>query len=189
MNAEILLGAGWATVLMAGALLLEWLSVHTHQRSQAFRTSGFEYDEEQDYWVCHQGEQLWPAEFDREKRLVRYRAKPAVCNACALLDDCTESKLGREITRPVDPWPHSEAGRFHRGIAVMLVVLAVFVLSLVLIRNSGPAGLVLLGPLLALAITTTWWLGRDLINTPSNFPEAKPAHGNRIGNGDRIGTD
>ena len=37
---------------------------------------------------------------------------------------CTDSDDGREIARPLDPWPHSEAGRFHRGIALVLVVLA-----------------------------------------------------------------
>ena len=37
---------------------------------------------------------------------------------------CTDSDRGREIVRPLDPWPHSEAGRFHRGLALMLVALA-----------------------------------------------------------------
>lgn len=181
MSAEALLAAGYGIVLVAGALILEWLSRHTHNRAQAYRTSGFEYEAQHDFWVCHQGEQLWPAEFDRERRLVRYRAKAAVCNACPARSDCTDSTRGREITRPLDPWPHSEAGRFHRGIAVMLVVLACFELVVALIRNHGSLEVALLAPILCLAVFATWWLARDLVRTPSGFPEAKPAHGTRIG--------
>lgn len=181
MSPEVVLGGSWAIILIVGALVLEWLSVHTHNRSQEFRTSGFDYDAQHDFWVCHQGEQLWPSEFDRERRLVRYRAKAAVCNACPVQKACTDSEHGREVTRAVDPWPHSEAGRFHRGIAVMLVVLAAFELTVILIRNTAPVDLAILAPLLLLALVSTWWLARDLINTPSNFPEAKPAHGSRIG--------
>ena len=54
---------------------------------------------------------------------MRYRAKAHVCNACPRKDACTDSDHGREIVRPLDPWPHSEAGRFHRGISLLLVVL------------------------------------------------------------------
>ena len=181
MNTEVLLAVGYAALLLGGALLLEWVSRHTHNRSQAWRTSGFDYDAQHDFWVCHKGEQLWPTEFDREKRLVRYRAKATVCNACPAKVDCTDSHHGREVTRAVDSWPHSEAGRFHRAIAVMLVVLAVFELAVVLVRNHEPSQIAVLLPLFLLALAVTWWLAVDLIRTPSNFPEAKPAHGNRIG--------
>lgn len=181
MSIEVLLAAGYGVLLLGGALVLEWLSLHTHNRSRAYRTSGFDYDAQHDLWVCHQGEQLWPSEYDRERRLVRYRAKAAVCNACPVREACTDSENGREVTRPVDPWPHSEAGRFHRGIAVMLAGLAVFELTVVLVRNHGLVDFALLGSLLLISLLVTWWLARDLIRTPSNFPEAKPAHGNRIG--------
>ena len=181
MSAEVLLAAGYGLILLVGALVLEWLSVHTHNRSQAFRTSGFDYDAQHDLWVCHQGEQLWPSEFDRERRLVRYRAKAAVCNACPVRDGCTDSTEGREITRAVDPWPHSEAGRFHRGIAVMLATLACFALTVVIVRNHAPADLAVLAPLLLISLVAALWLARDLVHAPSNFPEPKPAHGNRIG--------
>ena len=63
----------------------------------------------------------------------------------------------------------------------MLAALAAFVLIVVLARNRDPSEIAVLGPLLLVSLTATWWLARDLIRTPSNFPEAKPAHGNRIG--------
>lgn len=180
MSAEVLLAAGYALALGAGALVIEWLSVHTNNRSQQFRTSGFDYDKEQDFWVCHQGEQLWPKEFDRERRLVRYRAKSATCRACEAYRSCTDDPEGREITRAIDPWPHSEAGRFHRGIAVMMVGLSVFILVIELIRHHAPAELVVLVPVSGLVLGLGYWLGRDLVHTPTGFPEAMPAHGNRL---------
>ena len=80
---------------------------------------GFAYhDPQHDPWVCPRDEWLWPPEFDPDRRIVRYRARPSVCNACPVKADCTSSDRGREVVRPVDPWPHSEAGRFHRGLAL-----------------------------------------------------------------------
>lgn len=180
MPVEVILAAGYAIVLVAAAGVLEWLSRHANRRSKEFRTGGFEYDSHHDYWVCQQGEQLWPAEFDREKRLVRYRAKSSACQACAVKHLCTDSDQGREVTRAIDPWPHSEAGRFHRGIAVTVAGLALFVLSVELFRNHEPVDLAVLIPVFAFSGYATWWLGRDLIRTPSGFPEHMPAHGNRL---------
>ena len=127
MSAEALLAAGYAAALLLGAFGLEWLSAHTHRRSLRYRTAGFTYDEEHDHWDCPEGQHLWPHEFDHERRLVRYRAKAHICNGCPRKDGCTDSDRGREIVRPLDPWPHSEAGRFHRGLSLMLVALAVLI--------------------------------------------------------------
>ena len=144
MNPEVLLAAAYAGFLTLGAFGLEWLSAHTHRRTLHYRTAGFSYDETHDHWVCPEGEQLWPHEFDRELRLVRYRARAHVCNACPSKNRCTDSDRGREIVRPVDPWPHSEAGRFHRVVALLLVALAALVLLLELARHHSPAGVTLL---------------------------------------------
>jgi hypothetical protein len=118
VSPEAVLGAGYAAALLVAALALEWLSAHTHRRSLRFRTAGFEYRDAHDVWVCPEGEHLWPHEFDHERRLMRYRARAHVCNACPVKERCTDSDTGREIVRPLDPWPHSEAGRFHRVIAL-----------------------------------------------------------------------
>lgn len=111
---------------------------------------------------------------------LRYRAKPSICNACPTKHRCTTSQDGREITRPLDPWPHSEAGRFHRGIALVLVALAGFVLVVEAIRHHEPAGLALLGVVAASAGALGWWLTGHLRRTPTNFPEPAPAHGLRL---------
>ncbi len=180
MSAEALLAGGYGVALVAAALLLEWLSAHTHRRSLRYRTAGFEYREQHDVWVCPEGEHLWPHEFDRERRLVRYRARAHVCNGCPVKERCTDSQMGREIVRPVDPWPHSEAGRFHRGIAVMLVALSGLVLAAGIVRNHEPAELALLGGLLLIAGLAGRLLARDLRAHPAGFPEPTPSHGLRM---------
>jgi hypothetical protein len=170
VSPEVLFAAGYAAFLTGGAFALEWLSAHTHRRALRFRTAGFTYVEVHDHWVCPEGEQLWPKELDREKRLVRYRARPHVCNACAVKHRCTDSDRGREIVRPLDPWPHSEAGRFHRVIALTLVGLAALILVVELARHHAldEAGL-LLGLLVLVALAARW-LVRDLRVHPAGFP-------------------
>jgi hypothetical protein len=177
VTAETLLAAGYAVFLLLAAGLLEWLSVHTHNRSLRYRTAGFEYDVDHDHWTCPDGQQLWPVEFDERRRLMRYRAKAHICNGCSLKDACTDSDHGREIVRPLDPWPHSEAGRFHRAVSLVLVGLAVLVLIVGGMRNhrAGEAAVLLL--LLSFALLAGWWLARDLRAHPANFPEPTASHG------------
>ena len=180
MSAETLLAGGYSIALLVSAGVLEWLSAHTHRRSLRFRTAGFEYRAEHDAWVCPEGEHLWPHEFDHERRLVRYRARAHVCNHCPLKQRCTDSDEGREIVRPLDPWPHSEAGRFHRVIAVMLVALAGLIATVALARNHDAAEAGLLVGLLATSALVTRLLLRDLRAHPANFPEPSPSDGLRM---------
>jgi hypothetical protein len=176
MTGEAVFAAAYAAALVASAFVLEWLSAHTHRRALRFRTAGFSYDADHDYWVCPEGEQLWPHEFDRERRLVRYRARPLVCNDCAVKHRCTDSDEGREVVRPLDPWPHSEAGRFHRVIALSLVVLSAVIAAAELARNHAVAEAALLVGLLAADAAAAALLLRDLRLRPSNFPEPAPSH-------------
>ncbi len=180
MSPEALIAAGYTVMLLALALVLEWLSAHTHRRSLRYRTAGFEYSAEHDAWVCPEGEHLWPHEFDRERRLVRYRAKAHVCNGCPAKHRCTDSDHGREIVRPLDPWPHSEAGRFHRVISLMLVILAILVAAVALARNHAPADAAALCPVLVLCALAARLLLRDLRRHPANFPEPTASHGLRM---------
>jgi hypothetical protein len=177
---EVVLAAGYAAALIAGAFVLEWLSAHTHRRALRYRTAGFSYDRALDHWECPEGERLWPHEFDDERRLVRYRAKAHVCNACPRKAACTDSDHGREIVRPLDPWPHSEAGRFHRGIALVLVGLALLILVVEAARHHRPLEAALLLAVIATGVLATRWLARDLRAHPSNFPEPSPSQGLRM---------
>ena len=180
MNAEVLMAAGYALALIASAFVLEWLSAHTHRRSLRFRTAGFYYDETHDHWVCPEGEHLWPHEFDHERRLVRYRARAHVCNGCPRKAQCTDSDRGREVVRPVDPWPHSEAGRFHRVLALLLVAVGVLVALAEGVRHHAPQELATLAGVLVGAAVAARWLARDLRHHPAGFPDASAAQGLRM---------
>jgi hypothetical protein len=170
VNGEVLMAAGYASALVLGALALEWLSAHTHRRSLRYRTAGFTYDETHDHWQCPEGQHLWPHEFDHERRLVRYRAKAHICNGCPRKADCTDSDRGREVVRPLDPWPHSEAGRFHRVLSLLLVALAALILLVEGVRHHSPTEAALvLGLLLCAAVAATWLL-KDLRAHPAGFP-------------------
>lgn len=187
MSPEVVLGAGYAGFLVAAAVVIEWLSAHTHRRALRYRTAGFSYDARQDHWQCPEGQHLWPHEFDTERRLVRYRAKAHICNRCARKDACTDSDQGREVVRPLDPWPHSEAGRFHRGLSLVLIALSLLVLVAVGARHHEPAEAALLLALLGLALATGRWLLRDLRAHPANFPDATASQGLRMAAADAGG--
>lgn len=180
MSTEALLAAAYAFLLTAGAGALEWLSAHTHRRSLRWRTAGFEYLDLHDAWLCPEGEHLWPHELDHERRLVRYRARAHVCNRCPRKEACTDSDEGREIVRPLDPWPHSEAGRFHRGISLMMVALALFVLVVGAVRNHAPGELALLAGTLLVCLLVGRWLLHDFRAHPPGFPAPAPSHGLRM---------
>lgn len=177
MSAEAILAGGYAVFLLAAATAIEGLSAHTHRRSLRYRTAGFTYHEQQDHWECPEGQNLWPHEFDHERRLVRYRAKAHICNGCPLKGACTDSDDGREIVRPLDPWPHSEAGRFHRGLSLVLVALALLVIVVGGARNHDAADAAGLLALLVVALGIGRWLARDFRSHPSGFPEPTASHG------------
>jgi hypothetical protein len=117
---------------------------------------------------------LWPTAYDPQQRVVRYRAKPAVCNACPVKHSCTTSPHGRELTREIDPWPHSEAGRFHRGIACWVALMAVFLPVGMLFSGPGRSDLLALLATVAVVMTASVPLARHLWRTPSGFPEHIP---------------
>lgn len=171
MKAEVVLALVYAGSLTGAAFGLEWLSAHTHRRALRFRTAGFTYDAVRDHWVCPEGEHLWPHEHDHERRLVRYRARAHVCNACAVKHRCTDSDHGREVVRPLDSWPHSEAGRFHRTIALMLVLLAGLILLVELARNHAASDALALAALLVPVCVGARWLLHDLRAHPPDFPD------------------
>ena len=178
LHPEVALVGGYAFALLAVAAVLDWLGQHTQRHAERFRTAGFQYRPEQDAWICPQDQVLWPIEHDTELGLVRYRAKPSVCNACPIKPGCTSSPHGREVTRAVLPWPHSEAGRFHRGLSLMLVGLAALMIVVAAARHPEPWTLVLGAPLL-LAASLGRRFSAHFRDTPANFPAPIPAIGRR----------
>jgi hypothetical protein len=167
---ESLLAAGYALFLALAALGLDVLARHSHRRSELYRTAGFKFLEHLDAWECPEGEQLHRIETDMQRRLARYRALAHVCNACPRKGDCTDSDRGREVTRALDPWPHSEAGRFHRPIPVAMVAFGSLVICAAGALNHGPEDLAVLGAALLLCAAIGLYLLADLRSSPSGFP-------------------
>ena len=171
--------AGYGLFLAAAALGLDLLARHSHRRAELYRTAGFTYDRHLDAWECPEGERLHRIETDVQRRVVRYRARAHVCNSCPRKGDCTESDSGREVTRVLDPWPHSEAGRFHRVIAIAMVCFGILVIGAGAGLNQGSGDLAVLGCALLVCTTVGLFLLADFRSAPSGFPWAE---GERSGN-------
>jgi hypothetical protein len=159
VDAEVALASGYAFFLLAAAGGLDLLAQHSHRRSTRYRTAGFHYHPHLDAWECPEGQHLGLHEHDHERRLLRYRGKPQVCNACPRKEACTDSDEGREIVRFLDDWPRLEAGRFHRVFAATLIALAALITVAALARHHNPAEFAVLGTVLVL----TALVGRHLV--------------------------
>lgn len=168
---EVWLAAVYAPFLLLVAFGLDLAARRTASRSGAWRSGSFTYHEDHDAWVCPEDQWLWPQSFDPDNRVMRYRASPTVCNACPVKDTCTTSEHGREITRNVDPWPSSEAERFHRGIACTVVVLAVLWPVLSMLGDRSGTELLMLAGVAILVAIGSWPLWSHLRRSPAGFPE------------------
>ncbi len=166
--------AGYALLLAAVAWGFDLMAKRVSHRAAGWRTGRFVYHPDHDAWQCPEDQWLWPTSFDPTNRVMRYRAKPIVCNSCPVKSDCTTSDHGREISRQVDPWPFSEAGRFHRGIACAVMGLA-FVMPLAqTIGNHGAADLLVLGTTVVIVAVAGLPLFRHLWSTKVAAPEHLP---------------
>ncbi len=136
---EPVLAMAYAVLLMAIAAGLEWMAKHAHKRSDQYHTGGFRFHRDKDAWECPVGLVLIRSEIDYERGLVRYRAPAHTCNSCQIKSRCTHSDRGREIAVPIDPWVQSASLRLQRGISLVLVTLATFIVVIELFRhNHGP---------------------------------------------------
>ena len=168
VSVDVWLACGYAAFLVLAAYGVDLMASRASRRTNHWRTGAFQYHADHDAWVCPQDQWLWPQSFDPHHRVVRYRASPTVCNSCPAKSDCTTSSGGREVSRHVDPWPHSEAGRFHRGIACAVTVLAV-ALPLALMVGSSAEDVGVLVMTAALAAMASWPLWQHLRRSPADF--------------------
>ena len=175
LEPEVLLAGGYALFLVVVAVGLDVTARMSASRSARYRTAGFRYDPHHDAWECPEGEYLPRVETDHDRRIARYRARAHVCNGCSAKGDCTDSSLGREIAQPIDPWPHSDVGRFHRALSVVLVALAALIVCVEALRNHAPADLLALALPAAVTAIAGPRLVADFIATPSRFPGTSPS--------------
>jgi hypothetical protein len=74
----------------------------------------------------------------------------------------------------MDPWPHSEAGRFHRGISLAVVLIAGLTLAAEALRNHSPLELAVLAAVSLTVVLTAWHLHAAFRASPANFPTFLP---------------
>jgi hypothetical protein len=180
IHPEVLLAVGYAIFLVSIAFGLDLLARHSHARSERYRTAGFTYHPSHDAWICPENQLLVRSEVDHKRRLVRYRGRPQICNYCPAKAECTDSDEGREVVRAMDPWPHSEAGRFHRGISLAVALIAGMILAAESTRNHAPLELAVLGAVLAAVMLVAWHLHAAFRATPANFPTPRAAPSSNI---------
>lgn len=149
VHIEVVLAGGYALFLVSVALVLEYLARHSHRRSEHYRNSGFVYKRKLDVWECPTGHHLTRLETDFERRIARYRAPAHKCNVCHCKKDCTDSDDGRLLESRLDAWLQSELRRFHRGISLVLLLLAVLILAVEMVWHHDVRDWLVLAGLLA----------------------------------------
>lgn len=171
---SVMLIAGYSLALLAIGWGFDAMARHASARAARWRTGEFVYRGDHDAWICPQDHWMWPSSFDPRHRVMRYRALPVVCNSCPVKSDCTTSDHGREISREIDPWPHSDAGRFHRGIACFVAALGVVLPAATSIVSHSAGDLLVLAGTALVVVLLGLPLARHLWNTPSNAPAHLP---------------
>ena len=68
-------------------------------RSGLFLRSDFEYQAEEDLYICPAGQKLYRRRYDKRRKATEYKAYKKVCASCQLRESCTRSKTGRTIMR------------------------------------------------------------------------------------------
>jgi len=149
VHLEVLLAGGYALLLVGVAVILELVARHSHRRSEHFRNSGFIYKKKLDVWQCPTGQHLTREQTDFERKIALYRAPAHKCNVCHCKQDCTDSEDGRVLESRLDAWLQSELSRFHRGISLALLLLAVLFLVAEMFRHQETCDRTVLVALLA----------------------------------------
>lgn len=167
--------AGYGLLMVMVAWGFDRMARHGAIRSAAWRTDNFVYHDDHDAWKCHEDQWLWPVAFDPDKRVIRYQGQHAICGRCPAKQQCSPTPGPRELTRPIDPWPHSESGRFHRGIALAVCLMGALLPLLQLAASHDGSETLLLLSVVALALAAALPLARHLWHQPDDYPEHLPA--------------
>jgi hypothetical protein len=168
---EVWMASGYCLLVVGLAYAIDALARRAASVADGGASGGFSYHENHDAWTCPEDQWLWPQSFDPDNRVMRYRGSPSICNACPVKDTCTTSSSGREVQRSVDVWPASEAARFHRGIACVVVVLGLAWPVATAMTEPGNSGLLVLAVAAGLALLISLPLWSHLRHNPVHVPE------------------
>jgi len=168
------LAAGYGLLLITVAWGIDLAARRAARRTTEWHSGAFSYHEDNDAWLCPEDQWLWPQSFDPGNRVMRYRASPLVCNACPVKDTCTVSDTGREVSRNVDPWPSSEAERFHRGVACCVAVLAMLWPAITFFTATSTTERLILAVVVVVVVLASAPLWSHLRHTRADFPVHVP---------------
>lgn len=168
VNPNTWFAAAYGLVLLGVAYGIDNMARRAAKSVEGDERGGFVYHESHDAWLCPEDQWLWPHSFDPDNRVMRYRASPTICNSCPVKDTCTFSGSGREIRRNVDPWPASEAARFHRAIACTVVVLAMVWPIATMLTGPSPVEVVMLATVTVAVAGGSLPLWSHLRRTPAD---------------------
>jgi hypothetical protein len=168
LHIEPVLVAAYAVLLVIVAAGLEWLAKHSHKRADRYHTGGFRFHHDRDAWECPMGIALIRAEIDHDQQMVLYRAPAHTCNSCQIKSRCTQSVNGREIAVPLDPWVRSASLQLQRGISLVLLTLASFILLLELFRDLHSTDQYVLGGVLVVVLLRFVRLARRTLSRASS---------------------
>jgi hypothetical protein len=163
--------SGYAVFLAAAAWGFDVMARRASDRAQGWRTGRFVRRPDHDAWQSPTEPWLRPTAFEPSNRVMHYGAEPVVSETSPVQSDGTSRDVGRAIGRPVDPWPFSEAGRFHRGIACAVAVLAIMLLLGQAAAARALADLLVLGTVCVIVTACSAPLFRQLRRTPISAPE------------------
>ena len=152
LHQDVLFGAIYAVFLVVVAGILERVARQSHRLSKQIEVAGFRYHPSHDRWECPEGQFLNRDLTDSAFKIVTYRAPKHVCRACRCRELCTDSGDGRRIEHRIDSWLQSELRRFHRGISLVLFLLAGIILAAEMSgQDTSRDWVVILGVLLPIA--------------------------------------
>ena len=124
LDLGLVLVLGYVVILWVGGWALEFLARAHFHRAQRYAHNGFAYDTELDRYECPQGELLTLHTFDDRNKLAIYKAPASSCNACVLKAFCTPHDEGRHVYRSLAEFHETDIGRFHRGLSLIVLGLA-----------------------------------------------------------------
>ena len=174
LGLEQVLLLAYLVILWTGGWVLEFLARAHFHRAQRYAHQGFSYDAELDRYECPQGELLTLDTFDDRNKLAIYKAPAASCNACVLKAFCTPHDEGRRVYRPLAAFHETDVGRFHRGLSLLIVAVALaFAVGGVIAYWNKP-GEWLLVVAAGVGIILLWL---DVRDAPAREPDEQRAEG------------
>jgi hypothetical protein len=124
LDLALVLLVAYVLALWAGGWILERVAQAHFHRAQRYAHHGFAYDAELDRYECPQGELLTLHTFDDRNKLAIYKAPAASCNECMLKTFCTPHHEGRQVYRSLVEFHETDVGRFHRGLSLVILAIA-----------------------------------------------------------------